>query len=115
MVTAACLAWQQGKFWFATPAICISGILLRPQAELQAPVKVKLVLIATLLIFVGIAGVGLLVNLAIPFTSKLVTKEQFDAIGMHPAFIALAWLALVYVGSFAWWRQLKVRYGRAHR
>ena len=109
LVTGACLAWTQGKFWFATPALGISGVLLRPRAELLAPMTAKLVLITVLVAAATIAVVGFLVNLAAPFVLKLVTKEQLDAIGMHPVFIALAWLALVYTGASAWRGQLKAR------
>jgi hypothetical protein len=72
-------------------------------------VKAKMAFVGTVAVVAVIGVIGLLVNWLTPYVSKFVTKEQFEAIGVHPVSITIAWLALVYVGSLAWRRQLQSR------
>jgi hypothetical protein len=112
-VTTGCFAWYCGRFAVSTPVLGMCGVLLRSQAELRQPLRGRelLYIVVGMVVFVGV--LGFLIEGSTPYLSKVLTKERFDAFGMHPASIATAWILLVYAGAMTWRGQLESREARS--
>jgi hypothetical protein len=100
-VTIACVAWYREVFIVATPVLGVVGLLLWPRRELTRNVGRRDVLAIAIGIPVLVAVIA-----ALGWLASFVDGARWEAIGSHPATIAVVWVVLLYMGARKWRRQL---------